>query len=87
MGFNILLKIPRNGPKKPDFLGFLQRFFDHAFPLPMGDAQIFYQIKGLTKIHNLANFHLYSICGSQVIDFQKFLWRWSIHEWAILGVF
>ena len=46
----------------------------------MGHAQIFCQMKGLMKIHNCGKFHLYSICGCQVINFQFFLWQYSIHE-------
>ena len=29
----------------------------------------------------------YSICSSQVINFQKFSWRWSIHELGHFGGF
>ena len=32
------------------------------------------------KIHNCGKFHLYSICGCQVINFQMFSWQYSIHE-------
>ena len=31
-------------------------------------------------MHNHGKFHLYSICGCQVIKFEMFSWRWSIHE-------
>ena len=52
-------------------------------------AQIFCQMKGLTKIHNRAKFHLHSFCGSQVINFEKVSWQWSIHElghfWGFLS--
>ena len=48
----------------------------------MGDAQIFCQMKGLMKICNRGKFHLHSICGSKVINSQKFLWRCSIHEYG-----
>ena len=51
----------------------------------MGEAQNFCQMKGLMKIHNRAEFHLYRIFGSQVINFQKFSWRWSIRELGRLG--
>ena len=39
------------------------------------------------KIHNRAKFHFHSICGSQVINFQKVLWRWSSHELGHFGFF
>ena len=66
--------------QKTDFLAFFQRFFGHALPRPMGDALIFFQIKGLMKIHNRGEFHLYSICGCQFVNFQMFSWQCSIHE-------
>ena len=31
-------------------------------------------------MHNRGKFHLYSICGCEVIKFEMFSWRWSIHE-------
>ena len=34
--------------------------------------QFLRQMKGLMKIHNRGKFHLYSICGSQVINVQMF---------------
>ena len=42
--------------------------------------QFLRQMKGLMKIHDRGKFHIYSICGSQVIKFQMFSWRCSIHE-------
>ena len=45
----------------------------------------FCQIEGLMEIHNHAKFHLHSICGSQVITFQKFLGPWSSHELVHFG--
>ena len=42
-------------------------------------------MKGLMKIHNRAKFHFHSICGSQVKNFQKFLWQWSSHEFGHFG--
>ena len=66
--------------QKTDFQGFFKKFFGYALPLPMSHAQIFCQMKGLMKIYSRGKFYLHSICGSQVINFQKFSWRWSIHE-------
>ena len=49
--------------------------------------QFLCQIKGLMKMYNRAKFHLSSICGSQVIKFEMFSWRCSIHEMAHFGGF
>ena len=73
-------KFQEMDPKNRCF-GLFSEDFGHALPLPKDDAQIFCQIKGLMK------FHLDSVCGSQVINFQKFSWRWSIHELDHFGVF
>ena len=53
----------------------------------MGDVPIFHQMKHLMEIHIRGKFHLHSICGSQVINFQNFLWQWSSHELGDLGDF
>ena len=37
------------------------------------------------NIHNHGKFHLYSICGCQVINFQMFSWRCSIDEIVLFG--
>ena len=72
-----------------NFLGFFQRFLDHALLRPMGHAQIFCQMKFLMKIHNRVKFHRYRICGCEVINFPMFSWRCIIHEmghfWGFLG--
>ena len=39
------------------------------------------------KIHYCGKFHLYSICGCQVINLQMFSWQSSIHEIALFGGF
>ena len=49
--------------------------------------QFLRQMKGLIKIYNRGKFHLYSICGSQVINVQIFSWQWNIHEMAHFGGF
>ena len=72
-------------PQKNNFWGFFQRFFGQALPLPIVDVQMFCQMEGLMKIHNRGKFHLHSICSSQVINFQKFLVRWSIQELGHFG--
>ena len=42
-------------------------------------------MKDLIMIHNRAKFHLDSICGSQVINFQMYLGPWSSHELGHFG--
>ena len=68
---------------KNDFFAFLQRFLFHALPRPVGAALIFFQMKGLIKIHNRGKFHLYSICGCQFVNFQMFPWIGPF--WGVLG--
>ena len=79
-GIWFIIENSKNWTQKTHFLGFFQRFSGHAPWPPLWYAQIFCQIKGLLKIHNRTKFQLDSICGSQVTNFQKFSWRWSIHE-------
>ena len=86
-GFWYISKNTKKWSQKTYFLGFFQRFFGHTLPRPKSDTQIFCQMKGLMKIHNRAKFHLRSICGSQVINFQKFSWQWSSHELGHFGGF
>ena len=45
----------------------IQKFLDLALFCPMGDTLIFGQMKGIMEIHNLFNFHRYSICGCHVV--------------------
>ena len=73
--------------QKTEFLDFFQRFFNYALSLPPIYAPIFCQIKGLMVIHNHGSFHQHSICGSQVMNFQMFSWRCSIHQMALFGGF
>ena len=42
-------------------------------------------MKVLIKIHNRVKFYLDSICGCQVINFQRFSWQWSSHELGHFG--
>ena len=49
--------------------------------------QFLCQMKNLMKIYNCGKFHLYSICGSKVINFQMFSWWWSIYEMTTFGWF
>ena len=79
------LKIHQNGAKKPWFSGSFLEIFRLRSPTP--SESIFCQIKGIIKTYNLGKFHEYSFCGCQVIDFQSFSYRFSIHEMALLGGF
>ena len=42
-------------------------------------------MKGLIEIHNRVKFHLHSICGCGVMNFQKFCGDGAAINWAILG--
>ena len=53
----ILKKFQEINPKNSFFLVSFQRFLDHAFLHPKGDALIFGQMKGLMEIHNAGKFH------------------------------
>ena len=82
-----LQRIGQNWDKKLIF-GVIFRSFSSTPSYALRVApQFLRQIKGLMKIHNRGKFHLYSICGSQVIKFQIVSWRCSIHEMAHFGVF
>ena len=70
---------------KTKFFDFFGRFFGHTLPRPKRGTQIFWQTKGLMKIHTRAKFHLRSICGSQVINVQMFLGPKSSHELGHFG--
>ena len=52
---------------------------------PLSYALIFWQMKGLIKIHNRGKFYEYSILDCQVINFQSFSYRFSIHEMPLFG--
>ena len=83
--FYSILKKRSKFDQKNWFSGSFLEFFHYALLRPSSYAPIFCQIKGLMVIHNCGKFHQYSISGSQVINFQMFLWRCSIHEIAPLG--
>ena len=86
-GFHLLMKTPSNWAKNP-FFGPFRRFLGYTLPRPKAGTKIFCQMKDLMTIHNRVKFHFHSICGSQVINFQKFSWQWSSHElghfWGVL---
>ena len=78
--FCFILKKHLNLSQKIDFLAHFERFLVYAFLRPASYTPIFCQIKCLLEVHNCGKFHLCSICGCQVINFQMFSWRCSIHE-------
>ena len=47
---------------------------------PMSYTLIFWQMTDLIKIHNRGEFYECSILDCQVINFQSFSYRFSIHE-------
>ena len=68
--------------QKPYFLAQFQKFFIYALLGPTTYAPSFCQNKGFMKLDNRGKFHMYSICGYQVTKFQRFSYRFSIHEMA-----
>ena len=70
---------------KNDFLAYSERFFIYILSYRTSYASSFSQNKGLMKLHNRGKFHKYTICGCQVINFQRFSNRFNIHDMA--GVF
>ena len=86
-GFCYSAENSKKWSQKTNFGPFFQWFFGHALPRPMGNAKIFFQMKGLMMIHDRGKFDLHSICGSQVINFQKFSWQCSIHKLGHFGGF
>ena len=45
----------------------------------------FWQMTGLMKIHNRVEFYEYSILDCQVINFQSFLYQFSIYQMPLFG--
>lgn len=74
------------GPKT-DFSGSFWQVFHLCLLIP----QFSHKMEGPMKIYNPGEFCLYSVCGSQVVNFQMFSWWCSINEtapfWGFLGPF
>ena len=70
------------GPKNWFFGSFWE-----VFCLSPLTPQFLYQMKGLMKIYNCGKFHLFSICGLQVINFQMLCGDAASMKWSILGWF
>ena len=51
----------------------------------MSYALLFRQMTGLINIYNRGEFYEYSILDCQVMNFQSFLYRFSIHEIPLFG--
>ena len=79
-GFYFILKKHLKLSQKNNFLGHFERFLFYALLGRTSYTPIFGQIKHLIEVHNCGKFHYCSTCGCQVINFQMFSWRCSIHE-------
>ena len=77
----------QNDAKKTHFFSQFWRFFLYAQLHSMSHASIFCQIEGLIKIHTRGKFHEYSMGGYQVINIQRFLYQFSIHEMTLFEGF
>ena len=64
---------------------FLEVFQLRLLLHPMSYALFFRKMTGLINIHNRGEFYEYSILDCQVINFQSFLYRFSIHEMPLFG--
>ena len=73
-------------PKKP-FFGIFSKFFRPRPPNHLMPRANLLSMKGLMEIDNRAKFYFHSVCSSQVKNFQKVSWRWSIHELGHFGRF
>ena len=72
--------------QKTNFLAHFEIFC--LCPLtPWVTPQFLSQMKGLTKIYNCGRFHLYSICGCQVINVQMLLRQCSTLDIVPFGFF
>ena len=84
-GFYFILKKHLKLSQKNNFLAHFERFLLYASLRPASYTRIFCQIKRLMEVHNFGKFYLCSICDCQVINFQIFSQRCSIHEMAPFG--
>ena len=66
-GFQNTIENSKKISPKTAFLGVFRRFLSYIMPRPKDDPKIFSQMKIVMEIHNPGKFHLYTICGSQVI--------------------
>ena len=65
--------------QKADFLA----HFKYFFPFRSLTPRFLHQMKVIIKIYTRGKFHLYSICGSQVVNVQMFSRQSSSHEMAL----
>ena len=65
------------------FLPYFKRLFVYALLHPLSSTLIFCKLKDLIKVHNCGKFHLYSVCGCQVKNFQSFSCKIRIHTGPI----
>ena len=78
-------KFQESKPKNWFSGSFLEVFQLHLLLRSMSYALIFWQMKGLIKIHNRGKFYEYRVLDCQVINFQSFSYRFSIHEMPLFG--
>ena len=83
---NLKLKIPKNSAKKLNFWLIFGSFSITPSYSPAVIPQFLWKMKGLMNIYNRGKFHLYNICGCEVIKFEMFLRRnGASMKWPILG--
>ena len=82
-----MLKIRKNSTKKLNFRLIFGSFLITSSNALLVMPHFLLEMKGLMRMYNCGKFHLYSICGCQVIKCEMFLWRCSIHEMPHLGGF
>ena len=72
-------------PKKRFSGSFLEVFQLRLLLHPMSYALFFRQMTGFINLYNRGEFCEYSILDCQVMNFQSFLYRFSIHEMPLFG--
>ena len=70
---------------KTYFSGHFERFFVYTLMYPI--TAKFFTYKDLIEVRNCGKLRQYSICGCQVINFQGFLFQFSIHELSLFVLF
>ena len=76
MSVLFLIELLRNGgnsAKQQILMLIFKGFFVYTILHHVSSTPIFCLLKGPMDIHNAGKFHEYSICGCQVINFQRFL--------------
>lgn len=66
------------------FLPYFKRLFVYALLHPLSSTLIFCKLKDLIKVHNCGKFHLYSVCGCQVKNFQSLAYQTAAMQGSFL---